>query len=115
MEASDISQSCIVPSKFLWGVGGGGGGGTNGVWGATDNFDFDREKGTGGGGGGRGIPPVETASVVEATADERPCSFSEITMKSSHNKGVATMKDEVYSIYIPASEEIFYKYLRMTI
>ena len=39
----------------------------------------------GGGGGGRGIP-VEPVSVVVATAgvenmDERPCSFSEITIK----------------------------------
>ena len=83
-----------------------------GVWGAMDDFDFEREKGTGGGGGGRGIPPVDPAvSVVEDTTDERPCSFSEITIKSRHSEGVATMKDG----FIPPSKEIFYEYLRMTI
>jgi hypothetical protein len=69
----------------------GGGGGTS--RGATDDFDFEGENGTGGGGGGRGIPVsvVEySAAGVEDTADERPCSFSEIYMyiaiKSSRNE-----------------------------
>ena len=85
VETSDSSESCVtsrVPSKFRWGVGGGGGGGTSGVWGAVADFDFERENGMGGGGGGRGIP-VESVSVVLATAnvEDMAWSFSEMTIK----------------------------------
>ena len=62
-----------IPSE----LGGGGGGGMNDVWGARDDFDFERTKGMGGGGGGRGIP-VESVSVAGVEdIDGGPCSFSE--------------------------------------
>ena len=87
-QGGSIRHLTVVCHSILTSLGGWGWGWKGNEWclGAMDNFDLEREKGTGGGGGGRGIPPVEPAvSEVEATADEKPCSFSEITMKSSHN------------------------------
>ena len=60
-----LPESC--PNFVGGGVGDGGGGGMYGVWGARDNFDFERENDTVGGGGGRGIP-VESVLIVVVTS-----------------------------------------------